>query len=126
MKPERHIPDEVKAAFWKAYDEANCNGREGPYGGYDYGHNGSAPEKGRYVIRDFRYPHSKGEWVFQTNDYDLYGDTLEKLNRDHIASAALTAALAAWPGMKASPSWDLRTHERRVEIVLPLIRTEAP
>lgn len=41
------------------------------------------------------------------------------------AKRAITAALAAWPGMKAIPSWDLLTHERRVEIVLPIIRTEA-
>jgi len=40
------------------------------------------------------------------------------------ARAAITAALQAWPGMKQSPSWDLRTHERRIEIILPIIRTE--
>jgi hypothetical protein len=47
----------------------------------------------------------------------------EEITDEH-ARAILTAALKAWPGMKQSPSWDLRTHERRVEIVLP-IRTEA-
>ena len=36
------------------------------------------------------------------------------------ARAALRAALAAWPGMRQRPSWELRTHKRSVEIILPL------
>ena len=37
-----------------------------------------------------------------------------------VVSAALRAALAAWPGMRQRPSWELRTHKRSVEIILPL------
>lgn len=53
---------------------ASCPGREGPFGGYDYGYNeafyGPAPEDGRYVIRDFRDPKSPdwGKWLHQTDN----------------------------------------------------------
>lgn len=33
---------------------------------------------------------------------------------------AIAAALNAWPRMKEDSSWDLRTHERRCAIILPL------
>lgn len=36
------------------------------------------------------------------------------------ARAALAAGLAAWPNLKLDPSWDLRTHKRRVALILPL------
>jgi len=46
------ISQEVVEAVAKAIKQAECPGREGPYGGYDYGHNeafyGKAPECGRY------------------------------------------------------------------------------
>jgi len=35
------------------------------------------------------------------------------------ARAAIAAALAAWPGMQQRPYWDLMTHARHVEIILP-------
>ena len=36
------------------------------------------------------------------------------------AQRAIASMLNAWPGMKENPSWDLRTHERRTEFVLPV------
>ena len=52
------ISYEILDAVSSAITEAQCLGREGPYGGYDYGHNeafyGKAPDDGRYVVRDFR------------------------------------------------------------------------
>src|SRR3546814_14300125 len=52
-----------------AAEKARFPLREGPFGGYDYGHNNSQPVKGgRYVIRDFRDPSSPdwGKWLPQT------------------------------------------------------------
>lgn len=76
---------------------AQCLGREGPFGGYDYGHNtefyGPAPEGGRYVIRDFRTPKSRGEWLHQTDDNELHQSTLKKMTEEHIAKAAIRAML---------------------------------
>jgi hypothetical protein len=37
---------------------------------------------------------------------------------------AIAAALNAWPGLKLVPSWELRTHARSVEAVLPLLKGE--
>ena len=76
---------------------AQCLGREGPFGGYDYGHNtefyGPAPEGGRYVIRDFRTPKSRGEWLHQTDDNELHQSTFKKMTEEHIAKAAIRAML---------------------------------
>ena len=36
------------------------------------------------------------------------------------ARAACLAMLKAWPGMKLNPSWELRTHKRSVEMILPV------
>lgn len=81
----------------RAIDEAGCPNREGPFGGYDYGHNtefyGPAPEGGRYVIRDFRTLASKGEWLHQTDDRVLHEATLEQMTKGHIAKAAIRAML---------------------------------
>ena len=101
------MPNHAKAieAAARAMKSAECPGREGPYGGYDYGHNpefyGPAPEGGRHVIRDFRYPHSKGEWVHQTDDAALHEAMYEKLTAEHIATAAITAFLRT---VEASPA----------------------
>ena len=35
------------------------------------------------------------------------------------ARAACLAMLEAWPGMRQRPFWDLMTHARHVEIILP-------
>src|SRR3546814_10583376 len=56
-----------------AAEKARFPLREGPFGGYDYGHNNSQPVKGgRYVIRDFRDPSSPdwGKWIHQTDNHD--------------------------------------------------------
>jgi hypothetical protein len=76
---------------------ASCPGREGPFGGYDYGHNeafyGPAPEDGRYVIRDFRDPKSPdwGKWLHQTDNREEHEAMFVKMTDDHIAQAAIAA-----------------------------------
>lgn len=82
-----------------AIEAAQCPGREGPFGGYDYGHNeafyGPAPKDGRYVVRDFRDPKSEtwGSWVHQTNDREEHEAMFKTLTRRHIAEAAVRAHL---------------------------------
>ena len=39
---------------------------------------------------------------------------------DEMARAACIAMLQSWPGMKLNPSWELRTHKRSVEMILPV------
>lgn len=80
-----------------AIEEANCPGREGPLGGYDYGD--GAPHSiryGRYAIRDFRDPQrpSYGGVIFRTPDRELFEARLEKMRRDHIAQAAMAVISA--------------------------------
>lgn len=41
-------------------------------------------------------------------------------NGETDEAVAIAEALAAWPGMRQRPSWELRTHKRSVEIILPL------
>ena len=92
--------DEVEAVA-RAIKSASCPGREGPFGGYDYGHNeafyGPAPEGGRYVIRDYRDPSSPdwGAWLHQTNDRDEHEAKFAKMTDDHVAQAAIAALDAA-------------------------------
>ena len=92
--------DEVEAVA-RAIESASCPGREGPFGGYDYGHNeafyGPAPEGGRYVIRDFRDPSSPdwGAWLHQTNDRDEHESMFARMTDDHVAQAAIAALDAA-------------------------------
>ena len=92
--------DEIQAVA-RAIKSASCPGREGPFGGYDYGHNeafyGPAPEGGRYVIRDFRDPSSPdwGAWLHQTNDRDEHESMFAKMTDDHVAQAAIAALDAA-------------------------------
>lgn len=80
---------------------ASCPGREGPFGGYDYGHNeafyGPAPEDGRYVIRDFRDRKSPdwGKWLHQTDNCEEHEAMFVKMTDDHIAQAAIAALDAA-------------------------------
>lgn len=89
------IPPEMIEAVAAAIEVARCPGREGPFGGYDYGHNtefyGPEPEGGRYVIRDFRDPASStwGAWVHQTHDHAEHERMFDKMTRDHVALAAI-------------------------------------
>ena len=89
--------DDIVERVALAIDEAICPHREGPFGGYDYGHNtefyGPAPDGGRYVIRDFRTLASKGEWLHQTDDRALHEATLARMTKEHIAKAAIRAVL---------------------------------
>ncbi len=88
------VLDRIAAAI----EAARCPHREGPFGGYDYGHNpafyGPEPEGGRYVVRDFRDPHSPdwGKWVHQTGDRAEHELVLERMTQRHIARAAYDAA----------------------------------
>ena len=92
--------DEVEAVK-AAIKLASCPGREGPFGGYDYGHNeafyGPAPEDGRYVIRDFRDRKSPGwgKWLHQTDNREEHEAMFVKMTDDHIAHAAIAALDAA-------------------------------
>ena len=75
-----------------AMEAAKCPCREGPFGGYDYGHNNDKPvEGGRYVIRDFRDPASDnwGKWIHQTDDRDVHDAEFDRMTQRHIARAVL-------------------------------------
>ena len=75
-----------------AMEAAKCPGREGPFGGYDYGHNNpKTVEGGRYVIRDFRDPASDnwGKWIHQTDSQDVHDAEFERMTQQHIARAVL-------------------------------------
>lgn len=80
-----------------AIERAGCPGREGPFGGYDYGYKtefyGPAPAAGRYVIRDFRDPASPdwGKPIHYTPDEDAHNAMFAKLTQHHIARAAILA-----------------------------------
>lgn len=84
-----------------AIERARCPGREGPYGGYDYGHNtdfyGPEPVGGRYVVRDFRdfLSPNWGKWVHQTACAEEHEQALLRLTGRHIAQAAIDAYLKA-------------------------------
>jgi hypothetical protein len=79
----------------RAIENSRCAGREGPFGGYDYGYDtdfyGPEPEGGRYVVRDFRDPSSPtfGAWVHQTADRDEHEAAFKRLTEHHIATAAI-------------------------------------
>jgi len=66
-----------------AIDRAECRGREGPYGGYNY--------DGLLVIRDFRTLGSKGEWVHETRDREEHESEFERLTKQHKVHTALKA-----------------------------------
>lgn len=103
------IPDAVLDQVAFAIEQARCPGREGPYGGYDYGYNeafyGPAPEGGRYVVRDFRNPRlpTWGKWVHQTPDRDEHEQAYLRLTGRHIAQAAIEAFAQA---METPPNTD--------------------
>lgn len=89
-------PDELLDRVAEAITRAQCPGREGPYGGYDYGHRheDDLPRDGRYVVRDFRDVTSEafGAWVHQTPDVAVHEAAFDRLTKRHIARAALDAA----------------------------------
>lgn len=84
-------------------ENAECPGRQGPFGAFDYGHNedfyGPAPAAGRWVIRDFRDPASDdwGTAVHQTSDRDKHEEMFMALQRRHVADAVLRAVPNAGP-----------------------------
>jgi hypothetical protein len=88
--------DELLDRVAEAITRAQCPGREGPYGGYDYGHRreDDLPCEGRYVVRDFRDVSSDtfGAWVHQTPDVEVHEAAFDRLTKRHIARAALDAA----------------------------------
>jgi hypothetical protein len=101
------VPNAVLDEVAFAIERARCPGREGPYGGYDYGHNtefyGPEPEGGRYVVRDFRDFGSEtwGAWVHQTHDEDEHEQALLRLTGRHIAEAAIRAYAQAIEARRA-------------------------
>jgi hypothetical protein len=52
------------------------------------------------------------------------GNSLMQEKARDLARAALAAGLAVWPNLKLDPSWDLRTHKRRVALKLPAMDAE--
>lgn len=86
----------------RAIEKASCPHREGPFGGYDYGHpDDRHVEGGRYVIRDFRDMESPdwGKWLHQTDDSAEHERMFEKMTQEHIVLAALSALLTPSEGM---------------------------
>jgi hypothetical protein len=86
----------------RAIESAQCLGREGPYGGYDYGCRNKKPvEGGRYVVRDFRDPASSnwGAWVHQTDNRDDHEEAHKRLTKEHIARVAIEAMRDPSPAM---------------------------
>lgn len=76
----------------RAIETAQCVGREGPFGGYDYGYPDDKPvEGGRYVIRDFRDPRSPdwGQWLHQSSDREEHEAKFAEMTRHHIAGSVL-------------------------------------
>lgn len=105
------LSDDLIERTARAIEDARCPHREGPYGGYDYGHRGDPVEGGRYIIRDFRDPCSDdwGRWVHQTDDQDLHDATLKRMTEHHIARAAIAIIAPAVLDMVA------RIPEKRAE-----------
>jgi hypothetical protein len=74
-----------------AIKAAECPGREGPYGLYDYsGYEGSDPP---HVVRDFRDPKSPdyGSFVFRSECPKVARSEYDRLTDEHIARAAVRA-----------------------------------
>jgi hypothetical protein len=126
------IPNAILDAVADAIVRAECSWREGPYGGFDYGHNpdfyGPEPEGGRYVVRDFRDMASEtyGSWVHQTHDKDEHEQAYQRLTRRHIAQAAITAYASAIEAQRAGTPQSGPVHESAVgnaETPNPSLRT---
>lgn len=91
------LNDTAIALAAKAADKARCPHREGPFGGYDYGHNNPEPvQGGRYVIRDFRDPSSSdwGKWLHQTDDQAEHDRIFKRMTDEHIIHAILASLFA--------------------------------
>lgn len=85
-----------------AAEQARCPHREGPYGGYDYGHRNDEPVPGgRHVVRDFRDPSSPdwGKWLHQTDDPLVHEKVFERMTAEHIIGS-ITAALLGSPSLR--------------------------
>lgn len=85
---DQHL-DQVAAAI----EAAECPGREGPFGQYDYSYANPNPPAEPYHVRDFRDPRSEtwGRTVFKSAIREEATAMFETLTRRHIARAALTA-----------------------------------
>lgn len=94
---ENAADNAVLDAIADAIEQAQCPDREGPYGGYDYSYpDGEEPEKGRYVVREYRYIDERyGRIVHQTHDKAEHDRVYKQLTRRHIARAARNAYLRA-------------------------------
>lgn len=85
-----------------AIDAAQCPGREGPYGLYDYSDypGNAAPHR----VRDFRDLKSDtyGNHVFKSTNRDEAKAEYERLTKEHVAKAAIEAAIStgALPSLK--------------------------
>lgn len=75
-----------------AIERAQCKGREGPYGIFDYMPYGAEVS---YLVRDFRDVQSQsyGDSVFKTTDRDGAQRIYSKLTREHLAKEAINAVL---------------------------------
>jgi len=111
------FPASQVEAVARAIETARCLDREGPYGGYDYGHDNRAPPPGgRYVVRDFRDPSSEGwgRWVHQTDDREKHEAAFNRLTEHHIAQAALEAAGVGEAGIALRLALPIIERERAV------------
>jgi hypothetical protein len=84
------IDDTTLERVAAAIELAQCPGREGPYGLYDYTDCG---DKEPHRVRDFRDPRSEtyGRSVLRTTDKEAARKEYERLTRLHIARAAVEA-----------------------------------
>lgn len=86
-----------------AIEAAQCPGREGPYGLYDYTSYGAQKP---HRVRDFRDPRSEawGDTVFASDDAATSRQQYERLTREHVALAAIHAVQAEAARVTARPS----------------------
>jgi len=85
------VTEKIIERVASAIEEAQCHGREGPYGLYDYSDypGNTAPHR----VRDFRDPKSDtyGNHVFKSVNREEARAEYERLTREHVAKAAIEA-----------------------------------
>ena len=88
--------DEQLDRIAAAIEAAQCPGREGPYGLYDYGYSNPNPPDEPYCVRDFRDTRAAryGMTVFRSADRATAETKFEELTRRHVARAAWNALQA--------------------------------
>ncbi|MCE4223450.1 hypothetical protein HCU64_06775 [Methylobacterium sp. C25] len=88
---DRALREAMAEKVYAAIEKAQCPGREGPYGLYDYSNyeGASAP----HVVRDFRDMRSPdyGKFIFRSDDPAVARDEYDRLTRLHIGETALAA-----------------------------------